>query len=124
MFADYPIKEYYASGSLPCGVEGEEPYEHHVTIRTHMPDDVEPPKLTRRVADYWESLGLPASVDRDSEKVWEAHTRFYTDFTADLIITTRGGGQVTVRAGTPCLPEPGSRIGDSDSSWPSLPPPE
>ena len=125
VFADFPIREYHSSpASLLCGVGGEDLHQHDVAIRTEMPDDVEPAKLTQRVADYWDSLGLPTWAGRDTEKSWEAETRFYDNFSADLIVTTRGGGQVTVRARTPCMSGPGVRSADLDSSWPSLPPPE
>jgi len=124
VFADFPIKKYHSSqASLACDVPGQEPQQHDIAIRTEMPDDVEPAKLAQRVADYWDSLGLPTWAGRDTEKSWEAETRFYDDFSADLIVTTRGDGQVSVTARTPCMSGPGVRSADNNS-WPSLPPPE
>ena len=124
MFADYDIRERYSaptSGTCETDHDGER--LHDVSVRTDMPDDVEPGKLTRRVADYWESLGLPTSVYRDSKKSWEVQTRFYDDFKGELIVTTRGDGPVSVSAFTPCMSEPGFRGPNDDSFWPSLPPP-
>ena len=124
VFADYDIREREsAPTSGICGTDPDGERRHDVFVRTDMPDDVEPAKLTRRVADYWESLGLPTRVERNSEKAWEVETRFYDDFKGDLIVTTRGSGQVSVSAFTPCMSQPGFRRFESDS-WPSVPPPE
>ena len=124
VFPDYDIREREsAPTSGTCGPGPDAQRDHHVFVRTDMPNTVDPSELVRRVADYWESQGLPTSAERKSEKSWEVDTRFYDDFWGDLIVTTRGDGQVTVRAGTPCMPEPGFRGPNDDSFWPSLPPP-